>query len=517
MYCPKCGKEIPKNSNYCPSCNSEQNLKVKENKKTLLIIISVVAVVIVVACISLTISLTSINNNSNTSEKTTTENITQSATETTTVENDKNTISANINSGVGARNIKCDSNPDFTEEEKIIYQYFDNDYINIYEYDMLARYPTIFEGSQICFTGTVEKIIKSNDKEYEALVWFGKSEANFYYKSATTKTYEEYREKTKNNLLLIKGEQTDSRLVVGDNIVVYGRYNKIETTKIDEVSYTIPNVNAYRILLNEGYGEPEKYDSNFIKKVAKILFGDEIEVRNATDGEDYDSSVGMLNCTFEDNPFMICEPENQSNSKFTKYRMFKNHGLVEDAKSKSFVCKTATDVDESNIIRFISFSADFEHYLIYTLDEELSALSVGYYDKDFKKLWQRDFEETINAVYDYTATTLYIVANNDLYTIDITTGEDVIKPSYVGQKTDIRKVADGLIMFNDTKADSVMKVDSNGDIVWKTNISNELYLLKNSVQFVNDKIIISNDRIAFEISAKTGEIITTGEAIIPEG
>ena len=94
------------------------------------------------------------------------------------------------------------------------------------------------------------------------------------------------------------------------------------------------------------------------------------------------------------------------------------------------------------------------------------------------------------------------------------TGGDVTKPSYVGEKTDIRKVADGLIMFSAEKSDSVMKTDLDGNIVWKTNIMNDNYSgSSNTVQFVDDKIIVANNFVSFELNAKTGELVTTGELV----
>lgn len=524
--CPKCGKDLPVEAVFCPYCmeklNIQENTSSKKNigiKKLLIISVALVIVsaIIVTGIIVAVPALKSENDSgiSSVSESVQTQEASSMQdtknTDTTTAE--KKTLG--VDNEIGLRNIKVDSSNDMPEEQKIISQYFDNDYIGITQYEFLARYPSIFEGIQVCFTGTVQKIIKSNDTEYEVLLWVGKNEAQFYYRNSNNgMMYDEYKENTKDNLIIIKGEQTNTRLIVGDEIVVYGRYDKIATATIDGTSYTIPTVNSYRTFFNTGISSPDKFDSDFIKKVAKTLFGSDIEVRNAKDGEDYDSSVGMMNCNFEDYPFMICEPENQSNSRFTKYRMYIKQGVIEDAKSKSNVYKTGTSVDDSEIVRQIEFAPDFEHYLIYTFDTSLNSMSVAYYDSDFQKIWQRDFEETINGVYDYTEKNFYIVANNDLYIIDMATGEDVTSPSYVGEKSDIRKVSDGLIMFASSKADSVMKVDLEGNIVWKTNIMNDNYTISvNTVQFVDDKIIIANNYVSFELDANSGELKTTGELI----
>lgn len=521
-YCPHCGKELPQESVFCPYCmtkfNSENDTSVKKGMNTKKLIIICISAVLAVAIIvtGVIVAVPALKGNENPSATESAQ--TQAVSDEKDDENIDTTVAeenTGVDNGIGLRNIKVDSLSEMTEEQKIVAQYFDNDYIDITKYEFLARYPSIFENAQICFTGTVQKIIKSTDTDYEILVWVGKNEANYYYRNANMNVpYDEYKESTKDNLIIIKGKQTDARLVIGDEIVCYGRYTKIDTQSIDGTSYTIPTVNVYRTFFNKAIGSPNKFDDTFVKQVAKALFGNDIEVRNAKDGEDYDSTQGAMNCNFTDYPFMICEPENQSNAKFTKYRFYLKQGIIEDAKSKSSVCHTGTDTDNTEIIRKIEFAPDFQHYLIYTFDTSLNSMSVAYYDSDFKKIWQRDFEETVNGVYDYTKSKFYIVANNDLYIIDMQTGEDVTKPSYVGEKTDIRKVADGLIMFSAEKSDSVMKTDLDGNIVWKTNIMNDNYSgSSNTVQFVDDKIIVANNFVSFELNAKTGELVTTGELV----
>lgn len=413
---------------------------------------------------------------------------------------------------IGFRNVKADSAEIQTEEQSLIAQYFDNDYLDVNSYEMFARYPTIFEGAQVNFYGKVEKIISSDDSEYVMLVWVGKNELSFYYRGGNGgEMYEDYRERTKNNLVIIKGPQTESRLMVGDDIAVYGRYNNIETHIIDGVSYTIPSINAYRTYFCDGWSSPVKYDSDFIKQVAKALFGNDIEVRNAVMGEDYPEEP-PYSTYFEDHPFMICELENQTNSRFTKYRLSMQSGIVEDAKSQSHLGYSDTD---DPIIRQIEFAADYQHYFIYTFDKSLNSMSVAYYDRNLNKLWQREFEETTNGAYDYTEKCFYIVANNDLYIIDVATGEDIITPRFVGEKSDIRKISDGIIMLSMEQTDTIMKTDLEGNVIWKTNImDNNVQAGVINIQFVDDRIILSiMGTNYYELNATSGEIITKGERL----
>ena len=68
-------------------------------------------------------------------------------------------------------NMKLDNDKlHFTDEQKEVLKYFDNDYFKVYSYEDLQRYPDVYKGAQIEIGAVVEKIIKSTDDEYELLV-----------------------------------------------------------------------------------------------------------------------------------------------------------------------------------------------------------------------------------------------------------------------------------------------------------------------------------------------------------
>ena len=50
--------------------------------------------------------------------------------------------------------------------------------------------------------------------------------------------------------------------------------------------------------------------------------------------------------------------------------------------------------------------------------------------------------------------------------INASTGEDVFERKYVGQKTGIRKVSDGIILIAETKTEAIMKTDLEGNVLW---------------------------------------------------
>lgn len=399
-------------------------------------------------------------------------------------------VKSEIDDELGLASAKIDQLADLTDEQKTVLQYFDNDYLSIDNYEFMQRYPQVYEGAQITCSGTVKKIITSNSDEYQLLIWIGKTNDQFFYRGGldlTEKDYENYLNENANNYVVIKGHQTSTRLIEGDNITLYGRYKSLDTYDVDGTSLTIPTVDVYRAYIStdsmdELYGTV-KFNADYIKSVAKAVFGNDISVRNAVLDEDYGNSMSWR---FEEDPFMIVEPDNQTNAKFTKFRFYMRDGYIEDAKEASR--NDLLDTTNSLIQRSIEFAPDFKHFYLFIFDTELKTLTVEYYNNDFQKQWSREFEDTVNAVYDYTNTNIYLVANNDLYIINTENGEDRYEPSFIGEKTGIRKLKDSILFTTDySSADAIMKTDLEGNIIWKTNLDDGYQFQQ--VQFINDKIV----------------------------
>lgn len=161
----------------------------------------------------------------------------------------------------------------------------------------------------------------------------------------------------------------------------------------------------------------------------------------------------------------------------------------------------------SNIYRAVEFSADFNHYFLFTYDESLENLTLEYYDLEFNKLWKREFSETTSTHYDYTKNNIYLIANNELYIINIETGEATFQPTYVGEKAAIRKLPDGILLVSAGKSDGVMKIGLDGKIVWKTNLTDDPYEV-NGIQVIGDNIVLMlNYNTYLLLSNETGDII----------
>ena len=417
---------------------------------------------------------------------------------------------------IGLKNIKIDdSSLKLSEEQLAVLEYYDNDYIDVSEYEQLARYPQIYEGAQVSFQGIVKKVMASDSDEYQILLQLVLDEDRLWRYMGLT-DYESYLAKHENDLLVIKGTQQNAQFIEGDYIYVYGRYVSKDSYTIDTTDYVLPTINAYKAYIHKEEDfltAPEKYDYNFIKQVADTVFNNAVDIRKPMEGEDYTDIIGAEYVV--EHPFYVAELENPT-SKFSKYRMYTQYGLIEDAASSTsgnYVDEYLPDINE-NITRELQFSADFQNYFLFDFDTSLNTLTLEYYDNQFNKIWEREFPETISAVYDYTKSNIYLVANSELHIINIETGEDTFEPVFVGKKIEVRKMADGILMIADDVADTFMKTDCSGNILWKTNWQNGYGGVGGGVcyvQFVENKIITDWGPMLATVDSETGEILSEAE------
>ena len=389
---------------------------------------------------------------------------------------------------LGLRNIKIDTAEyELSDAQKTVLTYFDNDYFYVSNdngYEYLQRYPQVFQGTQLNFNGIVDRIISYSGDCYEIMIKLVDSETYYSYWNPG-ENYQNYLEQRAKNYVFVTGTSSSARLIEGDFVSVYGRYVDVNTVSIDGISFTIPQITVYRtdIIPNDVYIPPVKFDIPFVKTVAKAIFGNNIEVREPIFGLDVPPADEM-GTMYEFQQFCIVELENQSNAKFTKYRFGLSSGLIEDAKTGIIAATPNFD-----IIRTLEFSSDFEHFLIFTYDTSLETVNLDYYDKDFNKIWNREFIEATSANYDYTKNNIYLTANNELFIINTQTGEDTFAPVYIGPKVEIRKLSDGILVISQSKSDGVMKLDLNGSLLWKTNLTDDVKEV-NQVQLAEKRIVL---------------------------
>lgn len=423
---------------------------------------------------------------------------TQESIASESISEDTETASAQNDMSIGLRNVKIDSTDvNLDEAQQLVVKYFDTDYFNVnspYYYEFIRRYPQVFQRSQIEAGGTIVKVLNQDAENYEIIVSIGTYKENY-----------EYSEQLQKSWILLKGKTGEQWFMEEDEVGFRGRYIETSSVSIDGTSYTIPVVNGYdcTIYSNSDELNPGRFTYGEIKQIATTIFGDAITVREATEEEIFSVYVDTYFC-----PQYTVVLDNQSNAKFEKYLMDADGGVIYDL-SDGYNWQTST------VRRTIEFAPDFNHFFIWSIDESLEVLTVEYYDKDFNRIWKREFESTVDAIYDYTKYNAYIIANNTLHVINMSTGEDTYEPSYVGSKKEIRKVKDGLLLFSGEKSDAIMKTTNDGKIVWTSSLSDDVVSFF-GIQFIGSVGVIdewssSGARyISFDLT--TGEILLEAES-----
>lgn len=292
---------------------------------------------------------------------------------------------------LGLMNIKIQDADDLSDIEKLLVQYFDTDYFANPAYNNLQRYPTIYENSQIYFQGVVSKIIESNNDSYTLLIEYG-----------AHKTYDERKTLVPTNMFaVIKGKQQTTRIIEGDQVVVYGKYMGVDTYNVDGKSHTVPTIQVNRYCFALGYDMAPLYSMEEIRSIAKYIFGDNINIKDISSMED-----GSDDFSYLPGQMYVVELENQSNANFRKYSF--------DAIIRGRISDMNSQWPEE---RNITFSADFKHFYLQIFNHELKTYSLSCYDLDLNKIWTRDFDQTTTAVADYTRDHIYLVANGSMYII----------------------------------------------------------------------------------------------------
>ena len=420
---------------------------------------------------------TDITNNKTNSELTENDVQAQQEYSNSTPENDTD---------IGLRSVKVDSaDIALSDDQRLVREYFDRDYLTVQFYDDLQRYPDAYNNAQVYISGIVEKMISSKDNKFELLM-------------RTDDTTSD----TENDLIYVCGAQTNVRVIQGDSICVYGRYQGIDTVSVDGTSHVVPFVKAFRTLFVEDDLElPEKFDNKDIKKIASLIFGSGIEIRYPNNANEKGLTKYLDGGWELSNPYIV-ELENKSNAKFDKFRFYTQLGYID-----------AVGAENSTIVRKVEFMQDFQHFLVISHDYSLNTGEITCYNTSLQRVWTREFENVVQIPYDYTKNNVYVATNNRIYIINAQTGEDTFTPVYVGEKTEIRKLKDGILAFSADKVDPIMLLDVDGSILWTTNIDGCLGLSgAGSVQLVDDKIITQASFIrasdhVLVISQKTGELI----------
>lgn len=484
MYCSNCGNEVSNDMTYCNKCGAkierkESNAnyetkhdnKGKKGKRKIIIacIIILVSIIIVLSCILIKNSIDSANNtnNINNNSEIQDDGFKQIGSNGSQVTNLSFSSMKSENEALA-----------LTDEQKKVLDYFDNDYFvygTDYDYEDLQRYPTIFANSKISTQVGIIKVIKSTDEEFEALVQLGAGEGPI-------PTMQEVEDGIYKEVVVLKCKQLEDRLIEGELATFYGRYGTVESYEIDGKTYSVPTINASKVI--KGY---ERYSLEDITTVAKYIFGNDIKIRKAILGEDTGNS--------QETEYVVTL-DNQSNQNFKSFVMSTGTGNIRYHNNENDIPYT--------INKNLYISADFEHYIVITQDTEIKHIYIDYFNRDLTKVWSREFDylDENSTSMDYTSNQLAMQIDNDLYLIDLKTGEDIVSPVFVGEKIKLMMLEDSILLVGYQPKDAIMRVDYKGNVIQKTSIESKIEEFTDvSTQIVNGKIVIHLDSY---ISGYTG-------------
>ncbi len=453
----------------------EQILNKKSKKNKIIIFICILVILCVIAGILYFCVMNRKNDNTDSKQATaeTTENNEdgfKQASANVEVNNTEKTSFINMNS----------DDKNYSEIQSEILKYFDNDYFNFWVKD-LQRYPQVFNDAKVKTTALIMKVIKSDDNEFEVIALdFGGlayEDASFYLDTYKNEDLKDLSTEDENRLVIIKGSQLSERMLKGDFIYVEGRCKGTSNYDIDGKSYVLSTINSINVIQKD---YENKFSLNTVKKVAEYIFGKDIKISNPVENQDYKKSN-------ENGNFYKVTLDNQANSNFKVFNMYRDIGNITYNKIHNEL--------SNNTVKKLFVGADFKHYIVSTYDADLKHVYIDYFDNDFKKLWSREFDynstKTYSSPMDYTADKLSVVVDNDLYIIDLATGNNIVEPILVGEKIKVNMMSDGIVLIGDNNKDAIMKVSYDGKTEFKINANTSMSKIETAyTQIVNGKMVI---------------------------
>lgn len=456
--------------------SEKQKVLQSKNKtvgKVIVLLINLIAITLIIVMLVLNnkksdIPPTSAINNKDTAvqEETKSKPSTDNTSNTDVIQTSTNAYRGNVSF---ANMNSLDSNLEKVQQEVV--RYFDNDYF-LFDATNAQLYPQVFKGAKVSQFLYVVKVLQSTDDTLEVLAVYS-GDYN-YYRDAKIDDIPEKQ------LVVISAKQLNERLIKNDGFMFYGVYNDVISKEIDGKTYMVSSITANEIVkINEGE-RFERHSFKVIKDVAEYIFGKDIKVNKAVAGQDYDETYDYSN-------FYKITLDNQANSNFKVFNIYNEKGMITYNKIHNDI--------SSNIQKRLFLSADFQHYIVSTYDEDLKYVYIDYFDRDFKKVWSREFQYASTKSYispiDYTQDKMAFVIDNDLYLVDINTGKNIIEPVLVGEKIKVNMMSDGIVLVGDNNKDTVMKVDYTGKILFRLNADTSIpYLTDVDLQIVNNKIVL---------------------------
>lgn len=406
----------------------------EEKNKKKKIIVPIIVAIIIIALVSIIILLVlKLNNNS-----------------TQTDSNAKNENSENKQE-IQTMSFKSMDATDtsLTDDQRAIALFFDEDYFFLETYEELVRYADMLKNINISSYCQVNTILSSDDETFEAVCqWAPNNEALWGGEVELT------------NPIIIKGKKPEKMVMQGDNIALKGKLLGAETRNINGESKYLPVIEI--IEMGDDY---LWYTDDTIRQISKLVFGDNIKVRRPTEEETFDM-VNDYFYNYQDHIWLV-ELENQSNLNFKVFDIWQSdpRGVI------TYNALYNQGIEKDYLNKKLYITPDLQKYIVFDMSVADKYVYISVYDRNLNKLWQREISNASELTWDATNSNLVFVSDNDFYNINIETGEDIFNPVFVGKKADIRIVDNGYILVSHESDDSVMFLDTNGNIKNKFDIT----------------------------------------------
>lgn len=405
----------------------------EKNKKKKIIVPIIVAIIIIALVAIIILLVLKLNNNS-----------------TQTDSNAKNENSENKQE-IQTMSFKSMDATDtsLTDDQRAIALFFDEDYFFLETYEELVRYADMLKNINISSYCQVNTILSSDDETFEAVCqWAPNNEALWGGEVELT------------NPIIIKGKKPEKMVMQGDNIALKGKLLGAETRNINGESKYLPVIEI--IEMGDDY---LWYTDDTIRQISKLVFGDNIKVRRPTEEETF-NMVNDYFYNYQDH-IWLAELENQSNLNFKVFDIWQSdpRGVI------TYNALYNQGIEKDYLNKKLYITPDLQKYIVFDMSVADKYVYISVYDRNLNKLWQREISNASELTWDATNSNLVFVSDNDFYNINIETGEDIFNPVFVGKKADIRIVDNGYILISHESDDSVMFLDTNGNIKNKFDIT----------------------------------------------
>lgn len=405
----------------------------EKNKKKKIIVPIIVAIIIIALVAIIILLVLKLNNNS-----------------TQTDSNAKNENSENKQE-IQTMSFKSMDATDtsLTDDQRAIALFFDEDYFFLETYEELVRYADMLKNINISSYCQVNTILSSDDETFEAVCqWAPNNEALWGGEVELT------------NPIIIKGKKPEKMVMQGDNIALKGKLLGAETRNINGESKYLPVIEI--IEMGDDY---LWYTDDTIRQISKLVFGDNIKVRRPTEEETF-NMVNDYFYNYQDH-IWLAELENQSNLNFKVFDIWQSdpRGVI------TYNALYNQGIEKDYLNKKLYITPDLQKYIVFDMSVADKYVYISVYDRNLNKLWQREISNASELTWDATNSNLVFVSDNDFYNINIETGEDIFNPVFVGKKADIRIVDNGYILVSHESDDSVMFLDTNGNIKNKFDIT----------------------------------------------